>query len=593
MSAIYGLVGNADLSLLKSMGDRLTHRGAVNQEWSPAPGVFLGQRDFDHALGAEHQNTRPVVTNASIYNKDQILETLHQQGLHPGESDPALMEAAYQAFGLDGFALLNGDFVVAIWNAGDGSLILARDPLGVRSLYFYQGSDFFAFASEYKALLAIDSVPASPDLDAIQYLNASKYLPPGKTLLEDVHALRAGHWLCLKEGQSEQLRYWDITLAEKDLAEDVAIEQVKKLFLDSMARRMQGVDQLGVALSGGIDSSAVVAAMDRLRPGETISTFTIGSGEDDPEIVMARKIVEQYGTRHHEYVVNPEDLVADLPAFIWHLEDPVGRTEGYLYYKLMQLSPNGIPIVFGGSASDGLFAGMPKHKLVKMMQMFPLGRGYLEEFYQYTQVSSPPQTLFGKIVNRLYFGNSELPAPGIKGAAPMPAPSPFPKQRAGLMNQVLRAGVLEGVQAWMPKIEKTHMAYGVEFRSPFTDSKLIQYAFEIPERLKMKGFQEKYVLRQALKSLLPKEVAQRPKFPQRMGYDLKLSEVLDTLADIYLSPKAIQQRGFFKASEIEALRVRTTGSAYSDNRAMRLWTAIMTELWAQTFLDRRGSQASS
>jgi asparagine synthetase B (glutamine-hydrolysing) len=227
-----------------------------------------------------------------------------------------------------------------------------------------------------------------------------------------------------------------------------------------------------------------------------------------------------------------------------------------------------------------------------MIEYLPLARKPLEEFYFYTQNSCLPQTIIGKTLFRYYFGKGELPAPEVKGAAGSCPPPQLPEGNQNLLNQVLRTGLLNGSPNSMAKAEKTHMAYGVEFRSPFTDIDLMNYSFSLSGNLKMKGFKEKYILRKALLPFLPDEIAHRPKFPQRMDYDLELSDTMDDLAESFLNQKTIQMRGFFNYRDIERLRQRDKGKPYGSTQGMRLWTAILTELWAQIFLDQRGTPFS-
>jgi asparagine synthase (glutamine-hydrolysing) len=589
MNAIYGIFGNGNLDLLKSMGERLSHRGTKVIEWSPAPRVYFGSRSFENKNLNERSSDIPLIANASLYNRIEIVEKLKLQGTN---SDPNFTEdliySAYQVFNIGCFQIINGDFVIALWDLEKKRLILSRDILGSRSLYYWSGPDLFAFASEYKALLVLDELEPKPDLESVQYLQASKYLLSGRTLMEGIRSVKSAHYLEVSERDLVQQRYWDITMSPKKMIADEAQEELKKLFLQSIDRRLSGVEGLQAELSGGIDSSAVVAAIRMTRPNENIKTFTIGDDQNDPEIIMARRIADRFNTEHHELIVEPDNLILDLPAYVWHLEDPIGRTEGYLYYKLMEILSNQGSVIFGGSVSDGLFSGMPRHKLVKLMQIFPLGRVPLEEFYHYTQISSQPRSISGKLMKKLYFRGGDPKAPIVLGTDSQINPKTLPRQKKGLLNHVLRDGLLNGVQNSMAKIEKTHMAYGIEFRSPFTDKDLIDFSSKLTEDLKMHAFQEKYILRKTLVSLLPKEVVERPKFPQRMANDNKLSEILDILADSYLNPLVVKDRGFFVQEDIDKLRRRINGKPYSSIQAMRIWTAVLTEIWAQIFLDHRG-----
>jgi asparagine synthase (glutamine-hydrolysing) len=540
--------------------------------------------------GAYEPAQLPLAVAATIYNAQDVALQIERRGRRRQDgTDQELVQMAFEVFGPECFAMFNGDFTIALWDERARRLILARDALGARVLYYWYGPRCVAFASEYKALLALGDLEAKPDLVALQHLQRAKYLPPGCTLLEGVRPVSAAHWVEANGEHVVEHRYWDPIINPQSISMAAAEQRLRELFLQAVSKRVGGGSRIGAELSSGIDSAAVVAAMRRARPDESIKTFTIGAGPDDPEILGARRVAEHLQTDHREIFAGPECLSEVMPAVIWHLEDPIARTETVLYYQMMKVASEHIDVVLGGYASDGLYAGMPKHKLVKMMQIAPMGRKAIEEFYHYTQVSEPPHSVLGSIVKRLYFGGDELLAPAILGAPPAVAPSPLPKRRQGLLNEVLRDGIRYGVPGWLPKVEKTHAAHGVELRSPFTDLDLVRFSFELPEHFKLRGLKDKFLLRRALIPLLPREVVNRPKFPQAMDYSLKLSDVLDALADQLLSPPDLRQRGFFDPATLEVLRRRAPGQPYGFNRAMRLWTVIATELWARLFLDQRAA----
>jgi asparagine synthase (glutamine-hydrolysing) len=557
--------------------------------WSPASGVYLGRRESGHAVDSNDPDQPLIAASASIYNRQEVAGKLAARGRHlQGEQVQEVLYSAYEQFGKDCFAMLNGDFAVALWDEKAARLILARDCLGARMLYYWHGPDRVAFATEYKALLALPELRARPNLAALQHLQRTKYLPPETTLLQDVKPVPAAHWLEVSRDEIIGHRYWKPEIKLRSISMQAAEQELQTLFLQSVARRLPAAGKVGAELSGGIDSASVVAAMHRARPDQQVKTFSIGAGPDDPEILGARVVAQHLQTDHREIFAGPETLPEVLPRVVWHLEDPIARTETVLYYQMMKDASPDIDVVLGGYASDGLFAGLPRHKLVRLMQVAPVGRRSLEEFYHYTQASTPPQTLLGKAATRLYYGKNELPPPHILGASHGAAPRPLPPKRRGLLNEMLLRGMDSGVASWLPKVEKSHAGAGVQFRSPFLDTDLIRFSLELPEQFKLRGFRDKFILRRALIPLLPKEVVKRPKFPQRMDYNLKLTEVLDAMADEILSPQKIAEHGLFDPTEIAMLRRRDPGKAYGSNRAMQLWTAIATELWAHQFLDMRG-----
>ncbi|MGB7948036.1 MAG: asparagine synthase-related protein [Candidatus Binatia bacterium] len=587
MSAIYGIVGNADTSLLRAMGARLAHRGSVVQEWQPDTNVFFGSRSGGASRLLESSERLQVAADASLFNREAIAEKVK---VFNAQSEPELIQRAFMMFGTACLSAFNGDFAIAYWDSDSKRLLLTRDPVGARVLYYWQGPDFFAFAPEYKALLALETLRPEPDMASLQYFQNAKCPPWGKTLLQGIHLVPAGFSVEIQDGRVTQERYWRIDVAAKKISIEDAELSLKELFLKSVSRRIDGSGPVGVTLSGGVDSAAIVAAVRHLCPTRTIKTFTIGTGPKDPEVQTARLVADHFHTDHHEMVFGPEDLPGLLPRVVWHLEDPIGRTEVALYYAIAKLAAEHVNFVLGGFASDALYAGMPRHKIIRFMQLAPFGKQALEDFYYYSQVSLPPSSALGKLMTRLYYGGSEIGAPSIVGAPVLPRPKALRNGGTGLLNNVLKDSLFDGPMG--PKVEKPHAAHGVTFSSPFFDVDMIRFAFEIPETFKLHGFKDKYILRRALTSMLPEAIVRRPKFPQAMDYGLRLSEVLDSLADRYLSEESLRSRGFFNLSEIAELRRRPSTKAYSPNPAMRLWTAIVTELWATLFIDRRGAYLS-
>jgi asparagine synthase (glutamine-hydrolysing) len=247
-----------------------------------------------------------------------------------------------------------------------------------------------------------------------------------------------------------------------------------------------------------------------------------------------------------------------------------------------------VKVVLAGYASDGLFGGMPKHKIVKLMQLFPWMRGPLEEFYHYTQTSLNPHSQLGRKLKQAYYKGGDAPPPKVLKATSIPSLDPLPTSEPELLNQVLRSGTLVSLPKWLPKADRLHLAHGLRFRSPYTDKNFIERAFQVPSKFKIYRWREKHIFREAIKPLLPEEILNQPKIPQAMKYDLSFSRILEELAAQYLSRSRIRERGIFDEGEITNLLERTAGKPYSSERAMRIWTAVLTEIWAEQFLDRHG-----
>ncbi len=591
MGGIYGVVGDGDVDtdVLHEMGSRLAHRGATPSEWAVGAGVVLGER-LDDPVTPLSSAGISIVADADLYNADELRDALAKRGHRFETSRPQeVILRGYQAFGPGICEQLHGDYAFALWDASQSQLLLVRDALGVRPLYYWMGDGQLAFASEYKALLALASVPAKPDLSAIQTLQYTKFPPENRTLLEDIVSVPAGHYLVYREGQCRQQRFWDLHVNITLRPENEHIEMTRDRFLEAVRRRIQDLPVVGATLSGGIDSAAVSAAIRTVHPHTTLHTFTCGYGPEDPEMRSAEVVAHAIGSTHHPIVVQPEMIPALLPQIVWHLEDPIARSETVQIYETARVAAQHVPVVLAGYAADGLYAGMPKHKLINMIERFPLLTTPVLEFYDYTQTSRAPATLSGKLLHSAFYRGKDAPPPAVLGISIQHSPTTLPKGGVELLNHMLRAGIVDGLPKWLPKADRLHAAHGLSFRSPFTDLDLIRSAFTIPGRWKIRGLREKYVLRKAVQPLLPPEVLNRPKFPQAMNYNLAFSDVIEAVSLDVLSVARVRERGFFSVSEIDRLRRRSRGQAYSPERAMRLWTAVLTELWAQLFVDGRGS----
>jgi asparagine synthase (glutamine-hydrolysing) len=307
----------------------------------------------------------------------------------------------------------------------------------------------------------------------------------------------------------------------------------------------------------------------------------------------AEIVASAIGSTHHPLVIQPEAIPPLLSPMVWHLEDPIARSENIQIFETARIAAQHVGVVLAGYAADGLYAGMPKHKLIRLVEQLPPLTTPVMEFYDYTQTSATPASVPGKLLHLAFYRGKDAPAPSIVGTSAQSLRSSLPGHKVELLNQVLRTGVIEGVPKWLPKADRLHLAYGLRFRSPFTDLDLIKDAFTIAGHWKIHGIKEKYVLRKAMQSLLPEAVLNRPKFPQAMNYDLAFSNVLEDTLQAVFSTQVIQSRGFFRVDDIDRLRRRPAGKAYSPEQAMRLWTAMLTEIWAQIFVDRRGAPVAS
>ncbi|HEV8176307.1 MAG TPA: asparagine synthase-related protein, partial [Gemmatimonadales bacterium] len=319
MGALYGIFGDADDGEVRSMGQRLAHRGDLVSEWSVGSWLRLGMRT--RHVGAERLAGGPMAFDGAIDNRPDFPA---QAG--PGEpvaspvDDALLALALFHREGTDGFARLAGQFALAIADPSARRLVLARDRIGYAPLYFTLDSNRFIFASEYKALLAISSVPARPNRDAIQVIQSTKWTKPGATCLAGIHPVAPGTWLTVDLDGIRTARYWDMPIQVVHNDEDRHVAALRSSFLGTLRRQVQPYRKIGISLSGGLDSAVMAAGVRHVAGDREVHTFTAGYGPDDRELVNAARVATVLGTQHHTTVLEPGDLPDLLPWMVWHLE---------------------------------------------------------------------------------------------------------------------------------------------------------------------------------------------------------------------------------------------------------------------------------
>ena len=576
MAAIFGGIGSWTADETALMADRLAHRGGPCERRNAGPCLLAGPLS-----GGGHVT---LVADAAVFNRDEL-----------GQDDasaPELLAVAWSNGGARGLDRLNADYAFAAWNEQTRELALGRDYLGSRPLFYATAPGRgLLFASEYKALLAVNEVPAKPDLEMIQYMQHCKLLPVGRTMLSSVRSVPPGTVLVFDERgtMKREEKLTVVPMSVRTMSEADATRVVADAFVDAVRRRSTDCGRVGISLSGGIDSMGLACTFRSVHPDIELHTFTAGSGADDPEMQAAALVAGHIKSVHHEVVVTPDIVERDLADIVWQLEDPLARSEVVPLYEVGCAAGGLVDLVLTGSASDGLFAGMPKHKLLWLATKAPFFKEPLREFYHLTQTGVPPRSLMGKMLGVAYFRGKLPPVPQVVGAHGKPDATVFPPMGPEFLNTFLHAGFQPGVSKWISKMERVFAASGLGHTSPFFDKEMIRTAFAVSDAWKIHNKQEKYILRAALRSLVPKEVLNIPKFPMRMKYDVPFADALDRLADRWLSPDRLQRRGFFNPDQIARLRRRDRTKPYPAEWGMRIWSAITAEIWAEHFIDRRGA----
>jgi asparagine synthase (glutamine-hydrolysing) len=577
MSAVFGGVGNLSAHELDEMARRMGHRGGASLWREVGPGVFLGQ------LAARD----PV-----LYTDSRYAVTVDAAS----HLIPHANERVFDAFAQSSSALrldreLRFPFTLAAWDSHAERLILARDFLGLKPLHWCRlPSGGFAFATEYKALLAVHEVPAHADLDAVRCLQMYKAMPAGRTMIAGIAPVPPGCVMRLcRDGTVEALeRMPDIQLDVRPMSESQACAAVRAALERATVPLVAGRETIGLALSGGIDSMSTAFLAHRCAPTAQLVAFTAGESPDDPEVLRAAKVMRHLNGEHRPLIVDNDELLAKLPLAVWHLENPIGRSETFQYLALAkQAKEYGLDYLLTGMGADLLFGGMPRHKVLWLAERAPWLRKDLLQFFEATQTAEAPPRPLARLMHAAYYGGRLPPPPRVLDCVRAYEPELVAEPGPEFLNRCLMLDGQEPTSRTLARIERPLQAYGLDYGSPFLDKAVIELAFTIPGALKIRRGQQKYILRQAMQPWMSDELRRAPKELMRMGQGNAFARTLQRLAERYLSPDRVRSRGFFAPEDIELIR-GACARKHHPEAAMRLWTAIVTEIWAEIYLDDRG-----
>jgi len=514
MCGIAGVVwrdaGAEDRRLIVAMTERLAHRGPDDEAYWFAPQIALGFRrlsiiDPEHGRQPVKNEDGSVVAmcNGEIYNHGLHREELGQLGHRfDSGSDAEVLPHLYEARGEEFVSALQGKFALALYDTERRRLVLARDRLGIKPLYYVATPSAFWFASEIKSLLVAPDLVPEVDRRALDLLLAFKHVPGDETLLEGVRLLRPGTRLDydLDSHAATLTQYYQIPTARVSATRSEAVAGVRDRFDSAVRRRLMSDVPIGVSLSGGLDSSAVCASV-ALQTGRGPKTFSVYAGDRVNELGYARMVAERYKTDHHEITVEPTELNDIVPTVMWHLEEPMSISEVPTYY-LGRAVGGRVKVLLCGEGADELFGGYKRFAPISLMPFLPrrmLTWGYLRGINGLT--SGERRALFSASQRPYAGGNSN---PWLDRA--------LAERGDGTVNRLLRYELAQQLRSQVTRLDKLTMAHGVEARCPFLDPELVDYVTGLPSSWKVRGSHEKVLLKRAMADRLPEPVIARRKF---------------------------------------------------------------------------------
>jgi asparagine synthase (glutamine-hydrolysing) len=583
--------------------------------YDPMPGVALGFRRLsiiDVEGGAQPMSNEQgdvwVVFNGEIYNFVELRRRLEGTGhTFRTHSDTETIVHLYEDEGVDCLTHLNGMFALAIWDARHGRLVLARDRLGKKPLVYRAESGRLLFASELKSLLEVPDVPREIDPAAIDEYLTYQYVPHPNTVYRGIRKLPPGHYVVYEKGQLTVRPYWQPDFRiERSWKADEAADAVREALDTSVRMRLRSDVPLGAFLSGGVDSSLVVALMQK-HSDAPVKTFTIGfpvAHYDESQ--YARRVAKHLGTEHHEFQVTP-DAVDILPRLIWHFDEPFADSSAVPTWYVSQLTREHVTVALSGDGGDELFAGYPRYLAVQLGSWIdrsgPVRRVLASRWWQRLPGSARQRSL----VRRFKRFNEALAMPPERRyldwiaifnesrraalyndefLARLPDSDPIGFLHTAWMRSSGRDPVttasLADLVTYLPcdlmtKVDMASMAHSLECRQPFLDYRLVELAACLPLKWKLRGRRGKWILRRALGHLLPREVWTR----RKMGFGVPLDrwfrkELKEMTHDTLVATDA-HSREFFRPDVVSRLLEEHESGTF--DHSYRLWALLVLELW--------------
>ncbi len=609
-----------DSLLLEKMVKTLHHRGPDESGCAVHDGAALGMRrlsiiDLSGGRQPIYNKDRSVWTvfNGEIYNYRQLRQELEGYGYEfTTNSDTEVIVHGYEQWGREFVTRLNGMFAIALHDRKQKELLLVRDHLGIKPLYFLVKKDQLLFASEIKALKASGQMPAQLNMNALADFISWEYVPGRETLITGVEKLLPGELAVLNipAGEIEKQQYWDIPQFDTETAEKTSSAEWEERILAQIKKstEMQMVSDvpLGAFLSGGVDSSLIVAHM-----GE-VQTFSIGF--DDPsynELAWARKVASHTGAVHKDEIIKP-DILSLFESLIFYLDDPIGDFSIFPTWMVSRLAREHVTVALSGDGGDELFAGYEaylaedkakiyqriphwlRHKVIApIISSLPPSaqkKGLRNKVKRFIEGAEYPESL-SHARWRLFVGEllrNELFTAEALAEIDRPASQHITQlfAEAGQRDSLARSLYVD-VKSYLcdnilTKVDRMAMAVSLETRVPLLDKDLVELAFQVPSRYKLEGNETKAILKRVAARLLPKECVYRPKEGFSIPMKHWLNSEFQPLVDQYLDGKKINEAGIFNAKTVTRLRMEhANGTA---NHSHILWVLIVFHYWQQRWL---------
>ncbi len=613
-----------DARVVASMATALRHRGPDDDGFYCDRQVVLGHRRLsiiDLSTGAQplsnEDGTVWVVYNGEIYNFKQLRKDLLSKGhVFRTYSDTEVIVHLYEDYGEACVSKLQGMFAFALWDARYQILLIARDRVGIKPLYYVVNAQRLSFASEIKALIADPDLKLEVDAQAVDKLLTYFYIPGRETLLRNVYKLEPGHYLTVRNSRVQIKKYWDLRFAAPLWKGnvDAAVAELTDLIQETVRDHMISDVPVGVLLSGGLDSTSLLsfAVQDRT---EDVKTFTIGfagAGVVD-ERPYARLAARVFGNKHYETTITAREFLDFLPKYVWHMEEPVCEPPAVSLYYVSKTAREHVKVLLSGEGGDEAFAGYRNYRNIVWMERARAAAGACAKptarLLRWAACAAAHRGLanYSRLMNlslgQYYYSRTSGPFSGFNRIKPALYTNEFcgrvsaarshefvrslfaEVQNQPALNQMLYVDT----KTWLPddllvKADKMTMANSVELRVPLLDHKILEFAARLPADYKIKGFTTKYILRRAFRGRVPRAILSRKKVGFATPFAGWLLNELREFTHDVLTDRRTLERGYFNKQQFAAFLNRAAGD---EGYANEVFSLITLELWHRAFIDGR------
>lgn len=607
-----------DPMLLRRMNDLMTHRGPDAEGYYQNDRIALAMRRLkviDLELGDQpvHNGDESVwiIFNGEVYNYRELRSVLEKKGHRfRTQSDTEVILRQYLEEGEQCVHAFNGMFAFAIYDAKKDTLFLARDRLGIKPFFYYEGSQGIAFASELKPLLEIPWVDQKLDLQSMSHYLSLNYLPSPWTPFEGIRQLPPGHWLRVKAGKVEIKQYWDVPLdGPKDISENDACRTLQTLLHKSIERRLIADVPVGAFLSGGLDSSTLVALM-KEHKHERIKTFSVGFNHRSyDEIPFAEKVAKYFGTEHYKIYCHPEDLIQNVPKIAWHADNLLADQAALPLYMVSKIAKEHVTVCLSGDGGDEVFIGYPTFDADRYHAIYSRFPGWLRRNWIERMVGALPAST--EKMSFQYCAKKFIEAGNFSSAkahywwrtifTPEEKQNLFWPETLNQIKQLDAFGIYheyfkraEGLpfvdqclyadlKVWLAgnnlyKLDTMTMAHGLEGRVPFLDHEIVEYVARLPLEVKYRGRVRKYLLKKIMGRRIPEEILRRPK----SGWHAPIGNWFrDSLSD-YMKQYFSESRGAHLDAWLRFEQIKKMLRAHTQlrqNHTFQLWGLLILSHW--------------